>query len=993
MTLNELAPLIFEQPSNYDELVLLINRRMEKKFGRLDVDFLREGLVHVFAHYSQLLIERLNLIPDTHHQAFIDILGFKPLPPIAAEAVLSFKASAAPTLKLNETSVERVNIVVPQYSQVAAPPNSGSGSSPVVFETANDLTVLRAELKKVFAVDLLQQRLFDVMQTECNSNFSTSAFGKGQAIAKAWHISNFDIFGMEGDIELTLRVSVDGISKLPAGLVLDWGITQPDGFISIAPIRDTTASLCQSGEIIFRSPKNWPLTAINNSMGRWLSCRLSRVNISIDEDEANTWQSLPIKSLELSAKSSVRDLPIAQAFNGASPLDVSKDFFPLGERPRFGEVFYLSSNSFISPLANVKVEVLLTNSASMSDSPIPPVSRQGKPILQWEIATIGGWQILNCEDETNSLTESGVVTFDIPEGAQKTSVNGHEGGWIRARLISGNYCVDGKFPTNNIFSEMAPPSIARIAVNVEFSTKPIEFESVIVEANLESTQINLRGRKSFYPFPAPESMRQTLYLGLLAAHDSYLSKQQLSVFVAPNEDVARQYCSDEYQRDKSTIRWQIRGAKGWKDCRVIDPTRGMLRTGIVQIDLGDDIAKWQESTLDTEQKYYWLRATWVDLVDKLMLVPQHVVLNAVKAKQSTNLKNELIGSSTGRPNQVFKTARSPVLSEIILEIGEPNRNIQSTSLLSNNSELLNSNGLQWVRWLRVSNFQNSTQNSHHFIFDFQTGIIRFGDGRHGRIPPKGPNNIRIVSYEVGGGELGNCKAHSITKLRTTIPYVESVFNPVDSAGGQDKESRQSVLSSATARLRHRDRAVCLEDYIDLAKKASPQIAKVCCVSATSAGKNTLEHDSTHVVIKLIVVPRSSARNPYPDFALLEQVKNFLDERRPTCTDIVVLGPIYVRVCLIVAVVVESGFSKIQVMKACEEVISNFLHPIFGGAQSRGWDFGELPHRSDCYSVLNAIDGVNQVSSLSIQFEEEHSGDIQDANFLIYSGAHQVSLCN
>ena len=48
----------------------------------------------------------------------------------------------------------------------------------------------------------------------------------------------------------------------------------------------------------------------------------------------------------------------------------------------------------------------------------------------------------------------------------------------------------------------------------------------------------------------------------------------------------------------------------------------------------------------------------------------------------------------------------------------------------------------WVTYKEVPNFYNSTSFSRHFVVDYATGKIMFGDGIHGINPPKGKFNIR-----------------------------------------------------------------------------------------------------------------------------------------------------------------------------------------------------------------------------------------------------------
>jgi hypothetical protein len=71
----------------------------------------------------------------------------------------------------------------------------------------------------------------------------------------------------------------------------------------------------------------------------------------------------------------------------------------------------------------------------------------------------------------------------------------------------------------------------------------------------------------------------------------------------------------------------------------------------------------------------------------------------------------------------------------------------------------------WVRWHQVTDFYQSGPASRHYTLDPITGVIQFGDGLQGKIPPVGRDNIRAVRYRVLDGAAGNTKAGTISVLR------------------------------------------------------------------------------------------------------------------------------------------------------------------------------------------------------------------------------------
>ena len=100
------------------------------------------ALIGIFARFGEIVIQRLNQVPDKNFLAFLDLLGVSRNPPQPARVPLTFT--------LAQGSV--VDAVVPAGTQVAAPPAEGE-SEPVLFETERELPVVAATLQSLITVD------------------------------------------------------------------------------------------------------------------------------------------------------------------------------------------------------------------------------------------------------------------------------------------------------------------------------------------------------------------------------------------------------------------------------------------------------------------------------------------------------------------------------------------------------------------------------------------------------------------------------------------------------------------------------------------------------------------------------------------------------------------------------------------------------------------------------------------------------------------------
>ena len=71
-----------------------------------------EALLRVLARYCELIIQRLNKVPNKNHAAFLDTLNISRIPPVAARVPLTFTP-------VNKLPGELGSIRVPGRTQVA----------------------------------------------------------------------------------------------------------------------------------------------------------------------------------------------------------------------------------------------------------------------------------------------------------------------------------------------------------------------------------------------------------------------------------------------------------------------------------------------------------------------------------------------------------------------------------------------------------------------------------------------------------------------------------------------------------------------------------------------------------------------------------------------------------------------------------------------------------------------------------------------------------
>lgn len=475
--------------------------------------------------------------------------------------------------------------------------------------------------------------------------------------------------------------------------------------------------------------------------------------------------------------------------------------------------------------------------------------------------------------------------------------------------------------------------------------------------------------------------------------------------ITPADDTAAVYTAafktfavtDTSSPEPARLAWTYWNGTSWADISVLDESENFIQTGLVEFLPPTDFAKHQEFGVER----FWIRAMWKSGDYSSPPRLQRLLLNTTMAAQTVTIKNEILGSSDQSEGQKFQATQKPILAGQQLEVREPEMPSaeEQTTIESEEgddaitvvSDAAGRSEELRVRWHEVADFYGSGARDRHYLVDHQTGEITFGDGINGMIPPRGNGNLRMKLYQTGGGAAGNRPADSIIQLKTTVPYVEKVINTEAAAGGADAETTESLCERAPRSLRHGGRAVTIEDYEDLALLASPEVARALCVPLRNLADEPLGNTDRPGETSVIIVPRSEDDKPLPTLELISRVREYLVDNSVPTANVSVVGPEYVRVDVTAEIALVSLEGASAVEQAVREKLAGFLHPLTGGADGKGWDFGREPYKSDFYALLHGISGVDYVRSLDVTVDAGYSDIKETGRFLVYSGNHTISL--
>ncbi|HBY98941.1 MAG: putative baseplate assembly protein [Ardenticatenaceae bacterium] len=310
---------------------------------------------------------------------------------------------------------------------------------------------------------------------------------------------------------------------------------------------------------------------------------------------------------------------------------------------------------------------------------------------------------------------------------------------------------------------------------------------------------------------------------------------------------------------------------------------------------------------------------------------------------------------------------------------------------------------QWRPWTLRPDLDASGRSDAHFVLDASSGVVTFGDGERGRVPPQGA--LIVARFDTTRAEEGNLEQARVNQLadtphnRAVLPdfaavkdQLAGITNALPAAGGAAAETLIHAAGHALALVERTERAVTLADYERLAKE-TPGV-RLARASARANLHPGFPCFVAHGVITLIVLPHLPADKPMPSPALLQAVRAFLTRRRVVGTRVEVVGPTYLKLTVQARVQAYDGVNTVEVQQNIIAALNHFFHPLWGGPNEDGWPFGRDVYRSEVLQVIDETPGVDHVISLELIPGE---GTPQCGNVclaptqLVEAGEHQIEV--
>jgi hypothetical protein len=926
-------------------------------------------IIELTAWMTELILYRLNRVPEKNYLAFLNMIGIQLRPPQPARGLVTFQ--------LVEGAQRQV---IPERTQIATPQTADEET--VIFETQRDLIVVGAPLDRCFS-------------------YYNETYADNSPFVNGSRPEGFEVFAGADRIDRFLYLGDPRFQSITDSSILRLNVTAPEhGGRDLARMLEweywngrrwrelrTMQVEVERGEVVFYGPQDVGSTTVHGVENFWVRGRLAEVPMNPWETELNTVKAV----IEVVGEGVVPDVAFANLEGGVFlALDLGKNSHPLGTSPKIDQCLYLASRELLSqPEAEVRIEIVLSD-----PTVAPPPFGSDDLTLSWEYFDGKRWRVLGRSgplgtkrtgdnphafvDTTNAFCKTGAVTFKVPKDMSPGEVNGEDNYWVRARIEMGNYGTPGSYMLDGekwVWRDdkpLRPPAFKSVAfkyrADLQYVKHVLSYNDFRFRDHSEEAKVEYR---TFQPFSSVPDEGASLYLGW----NGRLPNDPVSIYVlltdaTPREDdranvefLKGWYAEREAMWEaEQRVLWEYFDGSTWQPLVVIDGTKNFTTSGFVDFVGPDDHEKCLKFTEDR----YWIRAR---LETGGYVKPpriQRILTNTVETANMVTIRDEILGSSDGTPIQSFGLAQGPLLEGEIIEVREKDQPpVEEIDDLGDDAVRPDADGY-WVRWRSVDSFFDSGPRSRHYQRNQITGRISFGDGTKGLMPPAGRNNIVCRRYQVGGGVRGNVNAMTLTQMSRAVAYIEKCFNAIPAAGGADAETVDEAKQRAPNTLKSRDRAVTAEDFEALALKSSTSIARAKCLPSQ-------QHNGA---VQVVIVPRGDDKNmdltkkmvPPPE--LLRYCNNYLDERRLVGTMLEVIKPGYVEISIKIRLVKRTVGQSERVKKEIEDRVRKYLHPLVGGRDGKGWPFGRAVYKTDLAHLVEDVPGVEAIDYITIYDEDK-----------------------
>jgi len=265
-------------------------------------------------------------------------------------------------------------------------------------------------------------------------------------------------------------------------------------------------------------------------------------------------------------------------------------------------------------------------------------------------------------------------------------------------------------------------------------------------------------------------------------------------------------------------------------------------------------------------------------------------------------------------------------------------------------------------WKEVETLEMFGHDQKVFQVDKTSGILTFGDGVHGKIPPL---DVTIFcKYTTSAGAQGNI-SQNLEWSGSTV----NAQNYFPAIGGKDPQTIEDAYIAFKKDFRTPYQAVTAGDFEYLTiNTPGLRVARAKALAYKEDNR-----------VEVIVVPFGFQKLIYPSEGFLKTVCYHLDMHRLITTKVKAIPPQYALISVKTELKIKEYEREDAVKKRAKEALDLFLDPIRGWKDHYGWPFGHSVYESDIYTLLEEVEGVDCVLDVVLSaggaYEKYEDGNV------------------
>jgi len=220
------------------------------------------ALIELFAWMSEMVLFRVNQVPERLYVHFLNLAGIEPFPPSVARTDVTFWLSAPATQPLT----------IPAGTEITT---STAATDAVIFSTEHDAVVSPPRLHAAHSTRARDEQTVDGWEDLTYPGSALTCFTSTPV-----QVGDATLFGFAESLagsalRLTVQATAQGIGVDPANPPLAWEVWTGESWTPVRVQRDSTGGLNRNGEIVLLIPQVHVSLMLAGTVAYWLRVRLT----------------------------------------------------------------------------------------------------------------------------------------------------------------------------------------------------------------------------------------------------------------------------------------------------------------------------------------------------------------------------------------------------------------------------------------------------------------------------------------------------------------------------------------------------------------------------------------------------------------------------------------------------------------------------------------------------------------------------------------------